>query len=205
MRGKGRITAWNDAKGFGFIEPFDGGARLFIHISAFSTREQRPAVQRVVTYSVSTDDKGRPRAVNATLAGTPKQRVRKNPGAKTAISVACLFYTILVLWLLFSNAPQFFLLIYGVIGMTAYFAYAIDKSAAQRGKWRIPESTLHLLSLFGGWPGALIARHHLRHKTRKQPFRSVFWLSVAGNIGGLIWLLSESGSQALHLAIESLT
>lgn len=34
-------------------------------------------------------------------------------------------------------------------------------------------------------PAALIARHRLRHKTRKQPFRVLFWMTVAGNLAGL--------------------
>jgi len=38
----------------------------------------------------------------------------------------------------------------------------MDKSAAQRNAWRTPEGTLHMLSLVGGWPGAMIAQQILR-------------------------------------------
>jgi uncharacterized membrane protein YsdA (DUF1294 family) len=31
--------------------------------------------------------------------------------------------------------------------------YAKDKRAAEWGKWRTSESTLHTVSLIGGWPG----------------------------------------------------
>ena len=41
MRGKGTLTAWNDEKGFGFIEPFSGGARLFIPIRDFDRKRAR--------------------------------------------------------------------------------------------------------------------------------------------------------------------
>ncbi|AQX16957.1 hypothetical protein BKM78_14310 [Tessaracoccus sp. T2.5-30] len=51
--------------------------------------------------------------------------------------------------------------------------YRADKVAAVQGAWRVPESSLHLVSLLGGWPGALVARHAFWHKTRKQPFRTV--------------------------------
>ena len=34
MREQGRITHWNDAKGYGFIQPEDGGKDVFVHISA---------------------------------------------------------------------------------------------------------------------------------------------------------------------------
>ncbi|MFC2527262.1 MAG: DUF1294 domain-containing protein, partial [Veillonella parvula] len=36
--------------------------------------------------------------------------------------------------------------------------YRYDKRAAEQGGQRIPNTTLHLPSLLGGWPGALIAR-----------------------------------------------
>ena len=37
---------------------------------------------------------------------------------------------------------------------------------------------LHLLELLGGWPGALVARHCLRHKTQKGSYRRGFWFIV---------------------------
>ncbi|MDZ7825225.1 MAG: DUF1294 domain-containing protein [Gammaproteobacteria bacterium] len=60
--------------------------------------------------------------------------------------------------------------------------YALDKSAAVRGRHRVAESTLHLWSLAGGWPGALAGRALLRHKTRKQPFRSIFLATLVANL-----------------------
>lgn len=65
--------------------------------------------------------------------------------------------------------------------VVTFAVYASDKSAARRGSWRVPESTLHMLAVLGGWPGALAAQQALRHKTRKQPFRTVFWLTVVVN------------------------
>lgn len=57
--------------------------------------------------------------------------------------------------------------------------YALDKRRAQVGEWRVPESTLHLLELAGGWPGAWLAQHWLRHKCAKGSFLVVFWLIVS--------------------------
>ncbi|MTI15159.1 DUF1294 domain-containing protein [Sansalvadorimonas verongulae] len=56
--------------------------------------------------------------------------------------------------------------------------YAKDKYAALRGKWRISEKILHLFSLFGGWPGAVLAQLLFNHKTAKPSFRKTFWLTV---------------------------
>ncbi|MCY1557785.1 hypothetical protein D9M68_946630 [compost metagenome] len=65
-----------------------------------------------------------------------------------------------------------------ILSAITFVAYALDKHAAQTGRWRTPESTLHLLELAGGWPGAWIAQQTLRHKSRKPGYRVVFWTMV---------------------------
>ncbi|OHX15587.1 hypothetical protein BI343_16525 [Chromobacterium amazonense] len=72
--------------------------------------------------------------------------------------------------------------------LLTFIVYWRDKRAARTGAWRTPEATLLLLGLAGGWPGAWLARHGLRHKTRKQPFRALFWLSVLANLALSWWL-----------------
>lgn len=67
---------------------------------------------------------------------------------------------------------------YLLMSLLTYAVYAADKTAARQGRQRVPERTLHLLALFGGWPGALLAQQRLRHKTRKAGFQLVFWLIV---------------------------
>lgn len=78
------------------------------------------------------------------------------------------------------------LLVYLGLGLTTFVAYGLDKSAARTGAWRTAESTLHLLSLAGGWPGALLAQQLLRHKTSKQSFVVVFWFTVAINVAAFV-------------------
>jgi uncharacterized membrane protein YsdA (DUF1294 family) len=68
-----------------------------------------------------------------------------------------------------------------------FVAYAFDKSAAQSGRWRTSERTLHLLALVGGWPGALIAQRVFRHKSRKPSFQAGFILTVVLNCVALLW------------------
>ncbi|MDZ4391700.1 DUF1294 domain-containing protein [Cypionkella sp.] len=60
----------------------------------------------------------------------------------------------------------------------AYTAFAVDKSRAIRAERRIPERSLLILATLGGWIGAKLAQHRLRHKTRKQPFGILLNLSV---------------------------
>jgi uncharacterized membrane protein YsdA (DUF1294 family) len=80
---------------------------------------------------------------------------------------------------------------YGLLSVVTFTTYGADKSAAVNGRWRTSESTLHLLALAGGWPGALAGQRVFRHKTRKQPFRAIFWLTVAVNCAVLAWFVVE--------------
>ena len=75
--------------------------------------------------------------------------------------------------------------------LVTFAAYALDKSAAQKGQWRTRESTLHLLGLIGGWPGALVAQGVLRHKSKKRPFLIFFWSTVLLNCSGLLYFVGE--------------
>jgi uncharacterized membrane protein YsdA (DUF1294 family) len=76
-----------------------------------------------------------------------------------------------------------------LLSLVALFLYRADKRAAQRGTWRTRESTLHLVALLGGWPGALVGRRLFRHKTRKQPFVTILWLTVVAHCAGAVSLL----------------
>ncbi len=81
---------------------------------------------------------------------------------------------------------------YGLLSLVTFCCYGVDKSAAKRGKWRIRESTLHVLSLVGGWPGALLGQKVFRHKTKKCRFLVVFWLSVVVNLA-VLWVFIHCG------------
>jgi uncharacterized membrane protein YsdA (DUF1294 family) len=83
--------------------------------------------------------------------------------------------------------PLGILALYLAASLTSAVAYRVDKSAAESGRWRTAESTLHLLALMGGWPGALVAQKVFRHKSRKPAFRVAFFATVALNCGVLLW------------------
>lgn len=69
--------------------------------------------------------------------------------------------------------------LYASASAASLVTYAFDKRRAARGGRRVPENTLHLLALAGGWPGALLAARLFRHKTRKLSFRLVLWAVIA--------------------------
>lgn len=86
-----------------------------------------------------------------------------------------------------------------VFSVITFLAYAKDKSAARNNRWRIPESTLHFLSFFGGWPGALFAQRILRHKNRKLRFQIVFWFTLITNVGFCLWFLLSPHTERFRL------
>jgi uncharacterized membrane protein YsdA (DUF1294 family) len=82
------------------------------------------------------------------------------------------------------------LLLYLVLNCLSFLAYADDKRRAQQAQWRIREGSLLWFALFGA-PGAQAARMLLRHKTRKEPFRSQFRTVAVWH--GALALLSVPG------------
>jgi uncharacterized membrane protein YsdA (DUF1294 family) len=61
-----------------------------------------------------------------------------------------------------------------------------DKQRAIGGDRRVPESDLLGLALIGGSPGAFLARHLFRHKTRKEPFSTQLMVIAVIQVGALI-------------------
>lgn len=193
MRGEGKLVSWHEEKAFGFILPFDSSTQIFIHKSAFSNKTRHPEVNDIITYSISTDKQGRRCAAEATFSGeklVPKQVRKMN---KISQFFALGFLLLLVVAGMFELIPLLVLIIYALLSLITYGFYAWDKSSAKQGTWRTSESTLHLLALAGGWPGAAFAQQRLRHKSQKRAFRIVFWLTVIANIAGLYWFVFKSG------------
>lgn len=75
------------------------------------------------------------------------------------------------------------------LNLWTMFRFWQDKARARRGERRIPESRLLGLALIGGTPGAYLARHLFRHKTRKQPFSACLLLITVLQTGLIaFWL-----------------
>lgn len=75
---------------------------------------------------------------------------------------------------------------FAAINLWTMLRFHEDKARAIAGERRIPESDLLTLALIGGTPGAFLARHLFRHKTRKQPFSTWLWLIAMIQIGAMI-------------------
>ena len=198
MRYHGRITRWKDDRGFGFIRPRHGGDDVFVHISSFANRNRRPIENEVVTYTLQVDAKGRLQAWEARPVDDQGQRAKPSLSQVAgAVLIAGICIGVIGGLIVASRLPVAVLGLYGGASAAAFVVYARDKSAAQQNAWRVSENTLLLLGLAGGWPGALVARHVLRHKSKKQPFIALFWGTVILNGGALIWLLSGPGQELL--------
>lgn len=86
------------------------------------------------------------------------------------------------------SAPLVILGIYLFVSLATFIVYGLDKRAAMRGRRRVSESTLHILALAGGFPGAWLGQRQFRHKRRKVGFLAGFWLIVlAHGVGWALW------------------
>jgi uncharacterized membrane protein YsdA (DUF1294 family)/cold shock CspA family protein len=204
MRFDGTLTSWNDDRGFGFITPAQGGDEIFVHIKAFPAGTGRPQLQQWLSFEVETGPKGkRAKDVQFIASGASSRRrppserqLRAQTGTATLFAIPAFVLVYLVTAVLW-RPPLWTAAVYLVVSVVAYIAYAMDKSAAQRGGQRTPENALHALALAGGWPGALLAQQFLRHKSTKEAFRQVFWGTAALNVAAFVLLCSPYGRQLL--------
>lgn len=82
--------------------------------------------------------------------------------------------------------PLLILSAYTLASLLTFALFFLDKRAAIHNRRRTPEKTLHLFSLLGGVPGAILAILTLRHKNRKPSFWLITALIAAIHIGAWI-------------------
>ncbi len=204
MEQRGVLKSWNDEKGFGFIRPEQGGEQLFVHISAMRG-DRRPTPGETVLFVAERDEQGRLRARHMrfdelsldrpAIRRKPRPAVaqperparrdlsgRSSSGAIHNLPVKSILFIGLcalpvggALQMMLGAGFVWPLCAYGLLSLISFFQYWGDKSSAEKGGWRTPESTLHVVELLGGWPGALLAQQVFRHKTRKVSYQVVFW------------------------------
>lgn len=187
MRHQGRIDTWQDQRGFGFITPDSGGQRVFVHIKSFKNRSRRPSAGVAVTYLVRKDRDGRLQAAQVAFANAAPG-VSARPDQILAVVIAAAAIAGVWAAAVMGRLPMWVAFLYTGGSLLTFLVYALDKSAALRGRWRVSENTLQALALAGGWPGALVAQRWLRHKSRKTSFQVTFWCAVALNCVAVAWL-----------------
>lgn len=200
MRDQGRLVEWFDDKGYGFIQPNDASKdRVFLHIKDFSRQGPRPIVGCALEYTVLLDGEGRFRAQQVMyLKASQTQKILPKPKNVNVqqqklkpMQIACVGYILaLAVFTLLGLLSGMVLLFISIINALTYWLYAQDKEAALLGNRRVPEQTLHILSFLGGWPTAWLAQEKMRHKTQKQPFRKIYFCTIALNILLILWLIS---------------
>ena len=186
---RGRVSTWKEDRGFGFIQPQDGGAEVFFHISDIAQGRGKIATNILATYRVTKGNDGRLRATHVSLGSE----------SLLGLFVGSLFVIgFLAPLLLLATSKEMNVVgaivfgIYLIMSVVTFFSYWADKRQAKINAQRTPESVLHLFELLGGWPGGLIAQYAIRHKNRKTSYQMVFWIIVLIHIsllGGayLLW------------------
>jgi|SRR4028118_2033012 uncharacterized membrane protein YsdA (DUF1294 family)/cold shock CspA family protein len=199
----GQLIKWKDDRGFGFIQPSDGGQEVFLHITALKEVNRRPQIGDVIYYQLAVDKGTRVRACNAFIkeaTSKPEPRsssriaevrgISKPKEKSSSLALQVLLLSLLPglgsLHLALTTANPIPLIVYPAMSWLTFRLYADDKSRAKQGQWRVPENTLHLCELMGGWLGAFIAQRRLRHKSSKVSYQVVFWVIVTVHI--VFWL-----------------
>ena len=198
MKYTGKIYNWNDEKGFGFVEPNKDGEHAFVHIKAFKSRSRRPINGESIIYELVRDKDNRYQAKNITFSHNTKNSDKRSDNNHFFSIFLIIFSLGLLISVFTKKLPIIIIGLYLGMSIIAFIAYALDKSAAQNNRWRTKENTLHLFSLLGGWPGAYFAQTKLRHKSSKNAFKNVYWITVIVNLMVLFWLHTHSGSLFLN-------
>jgi uncharacterized membrane protein YsdA (DUF1294 family)/cold shock CspA family protein len=198
---RGKLTKWNDDRGFGFIQPVDSSQEIFLHIYELKDATRRPQVDDIIYYYVVTEEDGKLRADNAFILGARKKPASSSRSLISTATSPFLIQKILLLSILpLLGSIHFFattrnplpFILYPTMSVLTYVLYADDKSRANLGKWRTPEQSLHLCELAGGWLGGFVAQRRLNHKSKKKSYQVQFWTIVIlhqiGCLGCLFWV-----------------
>ncbi|SFC80674.1 Uncharacterized membrane protein YsdA, DUF1294 family [Polaromonas sp. OV174] len=226
MKKEGKVVRWDKARGFGFISSPDTPVDVFFHTRDFhgmavphqgmlvTFEEIHVGGKGPRAMSVKTVEASRPAGTATStpyaarqpvpaasaLRRRPTRAPNRTPTRQTPVALVMLLilgWTALVLWgVSAGRLPTLILAGLALLNLLTFCLYWIDKQAAQAGRWRTKEETLHLMGLLGGWPGAWLAHQVLRHKSRKAEFQATYWgtvlLNGAALLGWLFWLQPQS-------------
>lgn len=192
MRGDRRPSAGDRAL---YLAGKDDKGRLratHVRLDAPMTLDQ-PAIRRKTRPAQAAASKpaaARPKPRTAAM----RTRHRGLPLGGAVLLLLLLVLPIAGSWRAVDSGMPWPLIAYGVASMLALLLYGHDKRCAERNRWRVPESQLHLVELCGGWPGGLVAQWLYRHKTRKISYQAAFWLIA----------IAHQAAWAYHLFVQPL-
>jgi cold shock CspA family protein len=96
LRFQGKLTNWNDDKGYGFVEPNDGGDRSFVHIKSFKQISRRPVEGDLIIYEQVKEAKEKYKAVNISLVRDRKPHKNTAPQRRTIGTVIVVSFCLLM-------------------------------------------------------------------------------------------------------------
>jgi uncharacterized membrane protein YsdA (DUF1294 family)/cold shock CspA family protein len=193
---KGKIIQWNDVRGFGFIEKIGTTEHFFVHIRAMP-KGRRPQRGDMVFFDATVDERGRLRAVEVCYSRPLPMQTTHYSWTSPRSLLAFSYFILLLCLVSFTALPVAVLMVSMLLSALTFWVYKLDKISAQQGRRRTPERTLHLLSLCGGWAGALWAQLFLRHKSKKTAFLVPFWMTVVMNLM-VVLLWAQQGASFLR-------
>jgi uncharacterized membrane protein YsdA (DUF1294 family) len=173
-RQEGVIIEWEPRSSFGYAQ--SGSERAFLYIGNFIRRAKWPEKNDRVSFEWGKDPQGRPCAQEIVLLS----RGSVLSWAHFVVLAALLVLPALAVpriaeWL----SPWWVALCLVVTSGLATLNLWLDKRYAISARYRVPEATLHLFELMGGWPGSYLAQRFFRHKISKTGYQVFFWLIVS--------------------------
>jgi uncharacterized membrane protein YsdA (DUF1294 family)/cold shock CspA family protein len=186
MQRSGELVQWNNKGGFGFVRD-QAGHDYYVHISKLAPDQGRPRLGDTLSFDIAKGRNGRPAAVNVQVSASappaaPTMRdVKRMPEGVSRFKLglrtgAATIMTLLILWAIGTGrAPVWLGGIYALMGAASALLYRFDKLYALNGSWRVSETNLHVVDLFGGIIGGLSAQEVYRHKTVKPRFVAMTW------------------------------
>jgi uncharacterized membrane protein YsdA (DUF1294 family)/cold shock CspA family protein len=212
---EGIIKSWEVDEGVGLIQPSGGGKDIVIQFSDLKNSHYQPKQGDTICFKVIAEEDGKIKAYDAFIYAPEKSQLqpRNKPVIKKKLHKskpkgnqfwAFCKYFIASLPFIFSVdliiqkmiiLPFF---VYAIMSLLTFFVYAIDETKAHKRKWRTPDNIFHWLAFLGGWPGALITQHVIRHKNRERSFQLILWLIVIVHL--FVWMdIVFNGSGILSL------
>jgi len=191
---QGTIAQWDQSKGYGYISVENQDTQILFHISDLENNSQLPCVSEPVVFRLGSDSNGAMRAVDVTRPIV----------FNFSLAIAVWFTSALVGSVVLLDFPVISCVFYFAASLATYCMYALDRHAMMTGGWRVPEIVFHIMNLFGGWIGALLAQSIMHHKYHDIGFKFLFWSTLVLNIGLFGWTLTSEGAFLLQQAIFEL-